>query len=498
LLGSCEKKATTPAVTTSAVTSITTTSAVSGGTVTDDGGASIIAKGVCWNISDKPTIENNKTAESSTTGSFTSTLSQLGPGTTYYIRAFATNSAGTSYGESITFKTLGDKPVSQTNSVSNITINSATLKGTINPNLLRTTVAFEWGTSISYGNTIIATGSPFSGSTSSDVSIDLTGLTPGTTYHFRITATNDLGITNSDDMQFTTLGQLPAVGSVTAVENKYSAIVNGSVNPNYLSSNVVFEWGLTTDYGNTVSPAQNPITGNISQNVSIELSGLSLGTTYHFRIKVSNQLGTAVSDDKSFITLAPITDLEGNVYDVVRIGTQVWTVQNLNVTRYSNGDPIENITENSTWNTLTTAGYCDYNNIPSNSTVYGKLYNWYAVNDSRNLCPTGWHVPIDLEWGVMLNLYGWDNATGGKLKETGIIHWSYPNTGATNESGFTALPGGARYSTGYTGITEYGNWWGASRPDFLIQIGLFYYKSSFMAWSFSDKTMGLSVRCLKN
>ena len=564
LLYSCEKKPTNPVLTTTAVTNVTTTTAVSGGEITDDGGATIIAKGVCWNVSDKPTIENNKSAESSTSGSFASNLSQLAPGTSYYVRAYATNSAGTSYGESVTFKTLGDKPAFQANSVSNITINSATLKGTVNPNLLSTTVSFEWGTSISYGNTIIVTESPISVSTSSDVSVDLTGLTPGTTYHFRINATNDLGITNSDDMQFTTLGQVPAItnqnssevtvnastitGSVnpnylsttvsiewgtsinygntvsyaqnpltgstpisisstltgltsgttyhfrisatnalgtskgndltfltlggvplaqpkTAANLQYtSATIRGSVNPNYFSTTVSFEWGTTTSYGNTIDAAPGTLTGKDLSDVSADLSGLTQGTIYHFRIKATNELGTTNSADQVFTTLAPVTDIDGNIYNIRTIDTLVWMTENLNTSHYSNGDPIPVETDSLIWNHLTTGAYCDYDNTSANSTIYGKLYNWYALNDNRELCPTGWHTATPLDWGALLEFAGWDSNTGGKLKETGTSHWNSPNTGATNEYGFTALPGGYRYPQGFMNINLTGAWWCAKNP----------------------------------
>lgn len=604
LLCSCEKKATAPVLTTNPVTNVTTTTAVSGGEITDDGGATIITKGVCWNVSDKPTIENNKSAESSTSASFTSNISQLAPATTYYVRAYATNSAGTSYGSSVTFKTLGDKPAAQANSVSDVTINSATLQGTVNPNLFSTTVSFEWGTSINYGNTTIVSGSPINISISSDVSVDLTGLTPGTTYHFRIKATNDLGETYSGDMQFTTLGQVPAItnqsfsdvtvnsstltGSVNpnylsttvsidwgtslsygntvsyaqnplngstpinitsaltgltpgttyhfrisatnalgtskgndltfltlggvplaqpkaAANLQYAtATIKGSVNPNYFSTTVSFEWGTTASYGNTIAASPGILTGKDLSEVSADLSGLTQGTVYHYRIKATNELGTTNSDDQVFTTLAPVSDIDGNIYNIRTIGTLIWMTENLKTSHYNNGDPIPVVTDSVIWNHLTTGAYSDYENFPANSTIYGKLYNWYAVNDNREICPTGWRPATPLDWGNLLEFAGWDSYTGGKLKETGYSHWNSPNAGATNEFGFTALPGGYRYPQGFRNINKSGAWWCAKNPLFPndedVNTVLLWNERSdftFIGSSSADKVIGSSVRCTK-
>lgn len=214
LFYSCEKKATIPVVTTTSVREITTTTAVSGGEITDDGGAAIITKGICWNTSDNPTLENNKTTENLNSASFTSYLSQLTPGTSFFVRAYATNNAGTAYGTSVSFKTLGDKPLSTASNASEILTTSATLSGIVNPNSLTATVSFEYGLTTSYGSSVSASQSPLSGGSDVNVSVSLTGINPGKTYHFRIKSENSLGITYSDDKTFTTLGQIPAITTI--------------------------------------------------------------------------------------------------------------------------------------------------------------------------------------------------------------------------------------------------------------------------------------------
>jgi len=141
-----------------------------------------------------------------------------------------------------------------------------------------------------------------------------------------------------------------------------------------------------------------------------------------------------------------VTDIDGNCYRTVTIGTQVWMAENLKVTHDCNGEAIPNVTDGATWAGLTAGAYCEYNNDVNNVATYGRLNNWYAVADSRNISPAGWHVASDAEWQTLSIFLGGDAIAGGKMKETGTTHWYSPNTGATNESGFSALPGGYRAS----------------------------------------------------
>lgn len=143
-----------------------------------------------------------------------------------------------------------------------------------------------------------------------------------------------------------------------------------------------------------------------------------------------------------------LLDSDGNSYPVIRIGDDWWMAANLKTTRYRNGDPIPNVSSNSEWSGLVTGAYCAYNNFEGNAETYGYLYNWHAVNDVRNIAPEGWRVPSDAEWQAMINALGGNTVAGGKLKATGTEHWDSPNTGATNEVGFSALPGGFRSEPG--------------------------------------------------
>ena len=197
-----------------------------------------------------------------------------------------------------------------------------------------------------------------------------------------------------------------------------------------------------------------------------------------------------------------VTDIDGNVYPTVVIGTQTWTQTNLNVAHYRNGDVIPQVTDQTQWNNLTTGAWCYYNNDPANGDVYGKLYNWYAVLDSRGLAPVEYHIPSDTEWTTLTNYLGGYQYAGGKMKETGINHWTTPNTNATNSSLFTGLPGGIRNMSGYYEIGNDGNWlsstiYQGNNGPTSVGRGLKYnYQSSWV--SYLGEKAGFSIRCIKD
>ena len=160
-----------------------------------------------------------------------------------------------------------------------------------------------------------------------------------------------------------------------------------------------------------------------------------------------------------------VQDINGNVYPIITIGKQVWMKEDLKTTRYSNGDSIRTTTPATLdiTNEPTPIYQWAYDGDESNVEIYGRLYTWYAAIDDRNICTTGWHVPTDTDWSTLITYLVGVSVTGGKLKETGITHWKSPNNGATNESGFTALPGGYRYGSGtFFDIGSTGNWWSST------------------------------------
>lgn len=207
-------------------------------------------------------------------------------------------------------------------------------------------------------------------------------------------------------------------------------------------------------------------------------------------------------DSVIFVDMADtVLDIDGNAYTMVTIGTQIWMAENLKTTRYNDGTAIPLVTDAAAWAGLTTPGYCWYNNDSTmyRPTAYGALYNWYAVNTGK-LAPTGWHVPTVAEWTTLTTYLGGDTIAGGKMKEAGTTHWYSPNVGATNETGFSALPcGGRAYNGTFMNISLYGNWWSASVSDALNSWnGGLYYNAVYFGLDDLYNTYGFSIRCVKD
>jgi len=242
---------------------------------------------------------------------------------------------------------------------------------------------------------------------------------------------------------------------------------------------------------------------------SSQLTGLTANTHYYVRAWATNSQGTAYSNEFSFTTLKvvidSVSDVEGNIYHVVPIGTQSWLRENLLVSKYRNGDAIPKVTLDAQWKIVTTGAYCTYDNLAANFTAYGALYNFQALADTRGLCPYGWHVPSDAEWTQLATFLGGSNSAGGPMKSTGTIEqgtglWYSPNTDATNSSGFTGIPGGYRINYGtYYSIGNVGYFWSSS--DTASANGWNYVldaNNGKLLRNFNLKNNGFSVRCCKD
>ena len=197
-----------------------------------------------------------------------------------------------------------------------------------------------------------------------------------------------------------------------------------------------------------------------------------------------------------------VTDVDGNVYNTVIIGTQIWLTENLKTTRYQNGDLIgttDPLTLDISLETTPKYQWA-YEGNESNADTYGRLYTWYAAIDSRNICPAGWHLPTDAEWETLTTYLGGESVAGGKLKETATTHWQSPNTDATNVVNFTALPAGYRGQDGiWFGIENYCYWWSSTENTMISAWNrALSYGSGAMGRNASFERNGLSVRCVKN
>jgi len=508
LLITCEKPERVVEFTTleAQASNISYTTATLKGEITDAGSKPMEDHGILVSSNPNPRVGNAtvKSLGSRTTkGIFSVNVTELTTNTTYYFRSYVTIEGVDTYADKIcNFKTKDYAPPTViTGAATSVTATSATLEGTVNANDLSTTVTFEYGLTTSYGSEVTAAESPVTGTSTTNVSADLTGLTSGTTYHFRVKAVNSEETSYGDDMTFTT-GQAPTAvtGSATSVTTT-SATLAGTVNANGYSTTVTFEYGLTTSYGSEVTAAESPVTGTIITNVSANLTGLNSGTTYHYRVKAVSFGGTTYGNDMTFAATEQVADGDGNIYNTVQISTQLWIQENLKTTHYNNGDIIANITDNTAWSELGSGAYCWYDNDEGTyKDPYGALYTWWTTVDVRNICPAGWHVPTDAEWTTITDYLGGESVAGGKLKETGTTHWTSPNTGATNETGFTALPGGSRSNDGtFNNIGNYGYYWSSTES------------SSGSAWSWNmsfenadayrnnnnRQEYGYSVRCVK-
>lgn len=599
------KKEEVPTLTTTAITSITTITASSGGNITDDGGADVTARGVCWGTATMPTITGSKTSDGTGIGSFTSSLTGLTPNTKYYVRAYATNSEGTAYGSEVSFSTNpivgatistvrpttitattanpggnitadGGAPITERGVVWALTANPTTADhkvaasaagtgtftvaltqlqpgtlyhvkayaintaGTVyggdeffttsasKPSVTTAAVTVFTQTTATAGGEVTATGGadvtergvyygihtdPVTTGTKAAASAggsgaftcSLTGLTAGTLYYVKAYATNSAGTEYGSEVTFTTSAVTLAVLTTTT-----PVLIPTSTTSVTAGGNVTSAGGGTiTERGVCWSTSASPVytgshiaatTGGTGSFV-VTMTSLLEGTLYYVRAYALNGAGPAYGGEVQVLTM--MSDLDNNIYKTVKIGTQIWMAENLKTTKYKDGiTGITNVTDPDTWKGLTGPGYCWYNNIEATyKPLYGAMYNWFTVS-TGNLCPTGWRVPTDAEWTTLTTLLGGESVAGGKLKEAGTDNWLTPNTGATNESGFTALPGGYRYwSDGsFADAGKLSYWWSSTEYEFDTALG--YYRELFndQASVFreaANKKAGKYVRCVK-
>lgn len=393
-----------PILKTLAVTNGAANSLKSGGEIISDGGSPIKTRGVCWSSVQMPTTAyaDSLTEDGSGTGTFNSLINNLKPGKTYNIRAYATNEAGIGYGNQLSAAIDPVKPTLTTLPI-----------------------------------TIVSESSVASG------------------------------------------GDISSDGGAIVISK--GCCWNSKPNPTILNN-------ITSD-------------GFGSSSFTSTISNLNPDSTYYLRAYAKNLIGVSYGNSRSFkLGTQIVRDKDRNIYHPVNIGGQVWLSENLRSTRFNDSTAITLAEGSSQWSNLVGPGYCWYNNDPEgHKDTYGALYNWQAVSSGK-LCPTGWHVPSDAEWKTLVDHLGGEPLAGGKLKERGTENWIEPNAAATNDSGFTALPGGYRTSVGeYVNIGNYGNWWSSTPINANVaNYRYLYYGNGSITKSFLSLKYGLSVRCLKN
>lgn len=333
----------------------------------------------------------------------------------------------------------------------------------------------------------------------------LTGLSANTTYYARAYAVNSTDTGYGDGVVFKTQEKISVAPVVTTrFDTSFyaRAAIVGNVADN--GGSTVIARGICWSSNNDPTLNDSKTTdGNNGLGSFVDtLTGLSTNTAYYARAYAINSSDTGYGDVVAFKTLGTISDADGNIYDVIAIGSQLWMKENLKVTRFNDRSDIAPVTSDSDWIKLVTPAYCWYNNESSNKDPYGAMYNWYAVN-TKKLCPAGWHVPTDEDWNQLTDFLGGLTAASAKLMETGTSHWTGPNSLATNESHFTAVPGG--YRSGVYGkffsMGQNTTWWSSTSLDSnkaSARAIINYSDSANRVLLITDiKQYGHSVRCVK-
>lgn len=601
-----------PYITTAPITNLSQNSVNTGVIINYDGGNLISLRGLCWDTIQNPDTTKNRTIDKSGTNSFTVNLFNLTPNTTYYVRAYAVNSVGISYGNELIFRTMpkiiygsntnlngfvsdidgNNYKTVKIGSQSWMAENLKTAKLNDGTKIPQVTEFNEWISMYSpaycwYNND--STNKKLYGALYNYYPVETGKLCP-TGWHMpnddewiilksflgdsavggklkeaglvhwpfpNKGATNSSGFTAlpgrgrsdyggfvaNDEGAWWSNTPLQYWYVTSESENlfKYGISHRGGVSVRCLNdtSNIIVQVPeLTTDtiiliskYSATSggaigfgggspisakgicwSTSPNPDTTNsrtmdgygVGGFIS-NITGLIPKTTYYVRAYAINSTGIGYGNELSFTTLPDIiygsvTDVEGNLYKTVQIGSQIWMAENLKTTKYKDGCLIPNITENSAWSNIKTGAYCWYNNDPVNKNIYGALYNGYTVN-TQKLCPDEWHIPTDGDWNKLENSLD-SNAAGAMLKEAGTFHWASPNSGANNLSGFTALPGGIRFDSdgSFNNIYYSGYWWSTQEEG---SIGLLFcrdlqYDNSIINHSDDKINSGRSIRCVSD
>ncbi len=354
-----------------------------------------------------------------------------------------------------------------------------------------------WSTSS--GPTIDLPSKTIDGSGDANFVSRITGLSSNTNYFVRAYATNEVGTNYGNQLTFQ-IKSLATIETAAVTQITIDGAISGGLIESSGGSPVSAKGAVwSTSPGPTISLPTKTMDGPGCCNFVSYLTGLNSNTTYFVRVYATNEVGTSYGNELSFVT--GLYDLEGHRYETVQIGTQIWMAENLNTSKYRNGDPISNVGSQPEWEGLVSGAWCYYNNDLQFAEPYGRLYNWFAVTDLRKLCPAGWHVPIDQELTSLTDFLGGEGIAGGKVKVAGTSYWNPPNAGATNESGFNHYPNGYRgVGANFKNLGISGYVWSSteSGPNTALIRGAVFDVTIFFHYGNPSKRDGYSVRCLKD
>lgn len=512
-----------PTITTTSISSITGFSATSGGNIPDDNGELVNGRGICWGTDPNPTTNNSKTIDGSGTGSFTSSLISLKPGTKYYVRSYATNSNGTAYGNEITFTTSVVLSVLTTTPFSNITSTSAETGGNISDDggAPVTERGICWNTSQNPVNT----DKKLTYNSGTGVFIALiSGLKGSTTYYARAYATTSAGVAYGNEISFTTNPPLPPVLITKEITNTTTnSVLSGGTITNDGGSTITARGVCWNSTENPTISDNKTSDGLLSETFQSSISGLDPNKLYYLRSYATHNTGTSYGNEIIVKTYSgTVTDIDGNRYFTTTIGNQTWMAENLKTTRYNNGDLIGTTTPATLdISAETTPRYqWAYAGNESNVSVYGRLYTWFAATDNRKVCPAGWHLASDAEWTTMeaylnANGYNFDGTTSFSVYNkigkslSAAVSWrligiagsigNFDFPAYRNKSGFTALPGGIRRIDGlFNSMNEVAYYWTGTEIDasFAYVRNLYYSNTNTNRIGNMKSDYAFSLRCI--
>lgn len=493
-----------PTLTTKSVTNITSVSAVSGGNITFDGYSSVTSRGVCWSIHPNPTIDNSHTTDGNGTGDYNSNITGLTPGTTYYIRAYATNNKGTAYGSQMEFKTAAILPVVTTNSISNITINSAVSGGNVTSDGGASVTARGvcWSTT---QNPTISNSFSSNGTGLGSFISNLSGLTSGTTYYVRAYATNSVGTAYGSQQSFTTQSSLPVVTTNTVINiTSVSASFSGSVTSSGGSSVTARGFCYGTSPNPTLSNSHTT-NGSGTGTFSANVSGFSPSTTYYVRAYATNSNGTAYGNQENFTTtwscgyalaanhtagsVAPVSKSisYGTTSTSLSGSNKCWITRNLGADiQAASATDASEASAGWYWQFNRKQGYKHDGSTRTPNTTWVFSINennsWVLSNDPcALLIGSGWRIPTKTEWQNADDNGNWSNYSA-----------TFSSVLKIHAAGYLYVNDGSLFGRGTNGF-----YWSSSQYSSEDGWNL-GFSSAFSIIGNNKKANGYPVRCIKD